>query len=577
MAWTICTDSFEFSNGTIGTPVPFPTSYLSYGALQWADFVSGGSSPFVVNKPTTGEWIIGPDSEGSYFSINVTGYGDGSWSHVTIEGNITFWHEPTRRSMMLHLGFNGSNGNSLGVGIYYDEENEKAGMIKFEGDSSGGYVEGITNDPGYPNTAKHFYNFLKANVYTPPTLSLILDYQASSAMYHRRFVTENSILYNNTNSNKYVTYTYSGTTYKIYNSAIYYDQTNNAVYFMLLLNEYGEMLSQYENGPNDWRTGSRSYLHNSTNGVYYGNFSYNNSGFIYYNGVSSSTLDYINDYGLPFFTDKEKYMDYICSVYVPVTVRVSYVIPNDDYKYCKLTWKKDEMPTSVNDGTSATILKDEPTVDVIGLEEGADYWFTIYTNKSESPPFPFTVPILINYGNMIFNKNDEITVLYRTSTTAMTTPQYLVNKYKESADQGSYKTNPDANTFLIGPVTRNDYSGYNKVFGLTLPTNKDIYIICGNTTGQNAYYIWFWWDGLTSRDDFGTNCGYYKEIIVSGSSVYYLHNTAINCYSDWSNNLIVDNNRYWSQTGLGGNETLKPILWTEISRSRIWINGQKLT
>lgn len=215
----------------------------------------------------------------------------------------------------------------------------------------------------------------------------ILDYQASSAMYHRRFATENSILYNNTDSSKYVTYTYDGTTYKIYNSAIYYDQTNNAVYFMLLLNEYGEMLGQYENSPNEWITGSRSYLHNSMNSVYYNNFYYNNAGFIYYNSVSSSILDYINDYGLPFFTDKDKYMDYICSVYIPIRVKVDYYIPEGDYQYCKLTYKKNKEPESVNDGTIVNIDPIETNCLVEGLEEEQVYYFTIYTDKSESEPF----------------------------------------------------------------------------------------------------------------------------------------------------------------------------------------------
>jgi len=524
MSWTICTDSFEFSNGTIGTPVPFPTSYLSYGALQWADFVSGGSSPFVVNKPTTGEWIIGPDSEGSYLSINVTGYGDGSWSHVTIEGNITFWHEPTRRSMSLHLGFNGSNGNSLGVGIYYDEENEKAGMIKFEGDSSGGYVEGITSDPGYPNTAKHFYNFLKANVYTPPTLSLIIDYQAQISHYHRRFVTENSILYNNTNSNKYVTYTYSGTTYKIYNSAIYYDQTNNAVYFMLLLNEYGEMLSQYENSPNEWRTGSHNYLHNSTNGVYYGNFYYNNAGFIYYNSVSSSTLNYINDYGLPFFTDKEKYMDYICSVYIPVTVRVSYVIPNDDYKYCKLTWKKDEMPTSVNDGTSATILKDEPTVDVIGLEEGANYWFTIYTNKSESPPFYYECGSKkkVKLSDLIPDDiNTRHVEIFTTTNSAWDSAyQYANNNpndlviYRHSSSHPDNRYNKETNSYDIQDIQ--EWSDY----FIFYPLKHPITVYGGEqkiTFNPNSHYHAYDWGGIAVTVFDYSN---YKEESTGSASCY---------------------------------------------------------
>ena len=174
MGWTICTDSFKFADGTVGVPTPFPTSYMSAGTLQRVDFVSGGSSPFVVEKPTIGEWIIGPNAEGSYFSIHVTEYKKGK----TVQGNITFWHEPSKRSLYESLGFNGEDGTKLAIGLYYDEDNEKAGFIKYEGTSTG-YVETTTSDPGYPNTSKHFYNFLKNNIYVPGA-SIIVNYNLPS-------------------------------------------------------------------------------------------------------------------------------------------------------------------------------------------------------------------------------------------------------------------------------------------------------------------------------------------------------------------------------------------------------------
>ena len=274
--------------------------------------------------------------------------------------------------------------------------------------------------------------------------------------------------------------------------------------------------------------------------------------------------------------DRKAY-EFITQNKLGATVKVNYVVPEGDYQYCKLTYKKDTQPESVNDGTIVNLDYTESECIIEDLEEKSKYWFVIYTDKNESEAFPFLVPEIIDYGNMIFNDNSEI-IAARSSYTASTTPKYLVDMYKEKSTQSGYSyMNSSANTWLIGPA--NNANGYNAIFGWTLPTDKDIYIVCQNDTGQNAYYVWIWWDGFTSRDMLGTNCGYYKEINVqsNGTISAYQSSIAINCYSGFSNNLTIDSNRYWSQTWLGGSESLKPIVWTELNTSRIWVNGQKLT
>ena len=75
------------------------------------------------------------------------------------------------------------------------------------------------------------------------------------------------------------------------------------------------------------------------------------------------------------------------------TVKVNYIVPEGDYQYCKLTYKKDLQPESVNDGTIVNLDYTESECMVEGLEENANYWFVIYTDKNESPPFPFTVEV----------------------------------------------------------------------------------------------------------------------------------------------------------------------------------------
>jgi len=78
-------------------------------------------------------------------------------------------------------------------------------------------------------------------------------------------------------------------------------------------------------------------------------------------------------------------------IYIPPIIKVNYMIPEGDYQYCKLTYKKDKQPESVNDGTIIDIDATQSECTIEGLEENNNYWFTIYTDKNESPPFPYTV------------------------------------------------------------------------------------------------------------------------------------------------------------------------------------------
>lgn len=75
------------------------------------------------------------------------------------------------------------------------------------------------------------------------------------------------------------------------------------------------------------------------------------------------------------------------------TVRVNYYLPDSDYEYARLTYKKNDKPESVNDGTIVPISPSDSYVDVENLVEGKSYYFKIFTSKSESEAFPYTIPI----------------------------------------------------------------------------------------------------------------------------------------------------------------------------------------
>ncbi len=75
------------------------------------------------------------------------------------------------------------------------------------------------------------------------------------------------------------------------------------------------------------------------------------------------------------------------------TVRVNYYLPDSDYEYARITYKKNDKPESVNDGTIVPISPSDSYIDIENLVEGKSYYFKIFTNKSESEAFPYTVEV----------------------------------------------------------------------------------------------------------------------------------------------------------------------------------------
>ena len=180
------------------------------------------------------------------------------------------------------------------------------------------------------------------------------------------------------------------------------------------------------------------YQNNSTNSYiqcysYYHSSSDNGGGWkIYYNGSSIGGYTggifgkYDKYFGVAFLIDEENQLGQIieCYSYYPntswarkhytrmlitnsnmlhkayllikeiltgATVKVSYYLPDDNYTYTKLTYNSEHEPEDKDDGTSIDILPSNTSVNVEGLEEDTLYYFTIFTNKSESEPFPFSV------------------------------------------------------------------------------------------------------------------------------------------------------------------------------------------
>lgn len=68
---------------------------------------------------------------------------------------------------------------------------------------------------------------------------------------------------------------------------------------------------------------------------------------------------------------------------------VRYEVPNANYEYCKIVYKKEHIPTSVTDGTAKTVDYDDTEVTISGLSPNTLYYFVVFTDKTESDPYKF--------------------------------------------------------------------------------------------------------------------------------------------------------------------------------------------
>lgn len=187
---------------------------------------------------------------------------------------------------------------------------------------------------------------------------------------------------------------------RCYNSAVYKNTDGQEFYIFCPLSEPNYLMI--------WKTGS-IFSYSRYNNVQYENVYLDtlNYGAITADGATFPYFNYSLDYrnvggennvkwidSLPIFDNLQDFVDYVTAPLEPrgeATCKVTYFLPDDDYQYTKLTYKKDVQPESVNDGTIVNLDPTQDSVNVEGLIENASYWFKIFTNKSESEAFGYTV------------------------------------------------------------------------------------------------------------------------------------------------------------------------------------------
>ena len=218
-------------------------------------------------------------------------------------------------------------------------------------------------------------------------------------------------LIDNEDSSKYYPVTVNGQTYKIYNSAILNNSTG--LYICLVCDRPWNTYQLNHDGSQSGEAWVQFQSINAIaqNGVYtcgYDDenpaFLWHSDGFLYNQGsyYDKEITDFHNiETELPIFTNNDDYMNYITNPVEKATCRVNYYLPDSDYTYTKITYKMNDKPQSVNDGTIVNIDPSQSSVDISNLTVHGNYWFTIFTNKSESEAFPYTVEeILSSWQNV---------------------------------------------------------------------------------------------------------------------------------------------------------------------------------
>ena len=201
-------------------------------------------------------------------------------------------------------------------------------------------------------------------------------------------------------SGKTTEVTIGGTTYTVYNSCIYGNYSLDGV----LLFDQETYIEKYSYYSNDWHLSETFQINYHDHNIYaYSSISYSTVTALHILNTEISTPRYssifenfsqmISCEGVEQVNFYESF-EYCTTPLTPTTatVRVTCNIPKEpDYKYIKLTYKKDTRPDSWEDGSSIDITKNAVTIDIPGLDIGSKYWFTIFSDISESESFPFGI------------------------------------------------------------------------------------------------------------------------------------------------------------------------------------------
>ena len=173
-------------------------------------------------------------------------------------------------------------------------------------------------------------------------------------------------------------------------------------------------------------------------------------------------------------------------------------------------------------------------------------------------------------SNLIMNDDSGITIVDSGGHTLTNVKPSIIYTQYQTDSQSYSSMNPNANTILLGKG--NSSVGYTYTHGLTLPTDKTIYI----QTDQNDGNVWFRWDGISNSSDFGSDCWSTRSFNFGQYYTYGFNygGTGYNFYPGATGKTI-NNKQYYGQTWLGSSAQFLPLIWTTIPLSNFVINGER--
>lgn len=175
---------------------------------------------------------------------------------------------------------------------------------------------------------------------------------------------------------------------------------------------------------------------------------------------------------IPIFSDYSEYGQFVLSPAPSASVEVSYDIPQGDYDYVKLVFKKDRIPADVNDGYAVDLDPTAHSVEVSGLSKtlGTRYYFVIFTDKSVSDEFIYDVAEIPPFDHQDFAKTDNIETF--------TVPKTGRYKLETWGAQGG-------NAESDGVTARGGYGSYSTC-DIELGEGQSIYVNVGGQDGYNC-------------------------------------------------------------------------------------------
>lgn len=207
-------------------------------------------------------------------------------------------------------------------------------------------------------------------------------------------------------------------------------------------------------------------------------------------------------------------------------VVVKYTIPEDDYEYIKLVYKKGDSPDSITDGTAVDITQSSTSQIITDVAEtSGTWWFTIFTNKTVSNSVSFKGTLEYESDWRFININ-----LYQSSVIADSIKNKILDQVYDNGTTGVRSTTTEFDGQVITPIVLERFYGDFDNFSFMVNTLEPygeieqyagIYNYIDHLNQNFGGFIWDQYGFIIAVDEAGERamfCRIYNNVKVSGSS-----------------------------------------------------------